>query len=97
MQMQLEKEKVFQMAAERMTGDRILIVCDRGLLDNKVYMNNLEFRTLMRDMGLTETEIRDQYDAIFHLSTAAKGAGILLHSAQQFRPHGDAGGGPGAG
>lgn len=74
MQMQLEKEKVFQMAAERMTGDRVLIVCDRGLLDNKVYMNNLEFRTLMRDMGLTETEIRDQYDAIFHLSTAAKGA-----------------------
>lgn len=74
MRMQLEKEKVFQMAAERMTGDRILIVCDRGLLDNKVYMNNLEFRTLMRDMGLTETEIRDQYDAIFHLSTAAKGA-----------------------
>ena len=57
-----------------MTGDRILIVCDRGLLDNKVYVNNLEFRTLMRDMGLTETEIRDQYDAIFHLSTAAKGA-----------------------
>lgn len=74
MQLQIEKEKVFLLGAERMPSDKILIVCDRGLLDNKAYMTEPEFQALTRDMGLSEVEMRDQYDAVFHLATAAKGA-----------------------
>ena len=74
MKLQLEKEKVFEQAARSMKKDKILIVCDRGALDNKAYMNDAEFGEVLEHLGVNEVELRDQYDAIFHLVTAAKGA-----------------------
>lgn len=38
MKLQLEKEKVFDKGAEKIKNDKVLIVCDRGMLDNKAYM-----------------------------------------------------------
>ncbi len=73
-EMQMQKEKIFEQAAQVMKEDRILIVCDRGLIDNKVYMKPEEFRSVMFELGLNEVEMRDNYDAVFHLVTAAKGA-----------------------
>lgn len=72
--LQLEKEKVFEAAAKTMSVDKVLIVCDRGTLDNKAYMTDLEFASVLREGGYNEVELRDRYDAVFHLVTAAKGA-----------------------
>ena len=36
--LQIEKERVFLRAAKTMDTEKVLIVCDRGLLDNKAYM-----------------------------------------------------------
>ena len=72
--LQLDKEKVFEQAAGTMKASKVLIVCDRGALDNKAYMDNLEFAQLMEHLGTNEIELRDNYDAVFHLVTAAKGA-----------------------
>lgn len=74
MKLQLEKEKVFEQAARTMNSDKILIVCDRGTLDNKVYMTEVDFSLVLNELGLNEVELRDGYDAVFHLVTAAKGA-----------------------
>lgn len=74
MQLQLEKERVFEQAARSMDRDKILIVCDRGAIDNKAYMTELDFLRLCEELGLNEVELRDRYDAVFHLVTAAKGA-----------------------
>lgn len=74
MKFQLEKEKVFEQAARVMKKDKVLIVCDRGALDNKVYMDDETFASVLRFVGASEVELRDQYDAVFHLITAAKGA-----------------------
>ena len=74
MSMQLQKERIFEEAAEIMKENRILIVCDRGLIDNKVYMSNEEFLGVMLRLGVNEVELRDNYDAVFHLVTAANGA-----------------------
>ncbi len=74
MQLQLEKERVFCQAAATMDAEKILIVCDRGALDNKAYMNEQEFSTVLRAIGQSEVALRDGYDAVFHLVTAAKGA-----------------------
>ncbi len=74
MQLQLEKERVFMQAAATMANEKIVIVCDRGQLDNKAYMTDEEFLHVLNDLGTTETELRDNYDAVFHLVTAAKGA-----------------------
>ena len=73
-QLQMEKERIFRQAAETMTGDKILIVCDRGVLDNRAYMTELEFVCVLRELHCNEVELRDSYDAVFHLVTAAKGA-----------------------
>ena len=74
LQLQIEKEKIFEQAARTMPVDKVLIVCDRGTLDNKAYMDDIEFATAIRFIGSNEVELRDSYDAVFHLVTAAKGA-----------------------
>ena len=72
--LQLEKEKLFEEAAKTMGTNKVLIVCDRGALDGKAYMSNSEFLNLLKYSGTNEIEVRDNYDAVFHLTTAAKGA-----------------------
>lgn len=74
MKLQLEKEKIFEQGASTMPVDKVLIVCDRGTLDNKAYMSELDFSTVITSVGCNEVELRDGYDAVFHLVTAAKGA-----------------------
>ena len=74
LRLQLDKEKVFEQAAKTMDTSKILIVCDRGALDNKAYMDGLEFAQMLEYFGTNVIELRDNYDAVFHLVTAAKGA-----------------------
>ena len=73
--LQFEKEKVFEEAANKIfNADKILVVCDRGAIDNKAYMTDGEFKSALSTLKLNEIELRDKYDAVFHLVTAAKGA-----------------------
>ncbi|MDD5923364.1 MAG: AAA family ATPase [Clostridia bacterium] len=72
--LQIEKERIFEQAAKSMPSEKILIVCDRGVIDNKVYMTQDEFDKVMEFVGGNEVQLRDNYDAVFHLVTAAKGA-----------------------
>lgn len=74
MSMQIHKEKVFEQAAKTMDAPKVLLVCDRGALDNKAYMNDLEFAEVLEFLGTNPIDLRDKYDAVFHLVTAAKGA-----------------------
>lgn len=74
MALQLEKERIFLQAAKTMNAEKLLIVCDRGTLDNKAYMTETEFSTVLASINSNEIELRDGYDAVFHLVTAAKGA-----------------------
>ena len=67
------KEQIFDDAAKTMKSDKILIVCDRGILDNKAYMKDVEFKRILKEFGTNEIKERDSYDAIFHLVSAAKG------------------------
>ena len=72
--LQMKKEKLFEEGAKKLSNDKILIVCDRGLLDNKAYMPKRDFDYLLKSKKLNEVKLRDSYDAVFHLVTAAKGA-----------------------
>ncbi len=74
LRLQLDKEKVFEQAAKTMNVKKVLIVCDRGALDNKAYMDCVEFASVLEYLSTNEIELRDNYDAVFHLVTAAKGA-----------------------
>lgn len=74
LKLQIEKERIFQKASETLSNDKVLIICDRGNLDNKAYLTEDEFNSAVSEINSSEIELRDSYDAVFHLVTSAKGA-----------------------
>lgn len=71
---QIRKENIFEEFANKMPQEKVVIICDRGCLDNKAYCNQEDFEFILNKIGIKETILRDEYDAIFHLKTAADGA-----------------------
>lgn len=71
--LQAYKENIFHEAISTMPQDKFLLVCDRGMLDNRAYMSEEEFEICLDKLNTTEEEVNKSYDAIFHLETAAKG------------------------
>ena len=72
---QLDKEKVFEEAASHVRGfNKVVLLCDRGVIDCKAYIASLQFKQCLNMLHLNEISIRDSYDAVFHLVTAALGA-----------------------
>lgn len=71
---QLNKEKLYRKVAGMLEQEKIVIVYDRGIMDNKSYIEKGQFKTLLKEYGLNEMEARERYDAVFHLVTSADGA-----------------------
>ncbi len=75
LKLQVEKEKLFEAAIKNIDKyNKFLIICDRGIMDCKSYLTELQFKNCLNELNLNETQVRDSYDAVFHLVTAAKGA-----------------------
>ena len=72
--LQLEKEKLYMQYCEALPDENVLLVCDRGAMDCKSYMSKDDFTKMLKDLNVEEVQLRDNYDAVFHLVTAAKGA-----------------------
>ena len=68
------KEDAIYGIAQTLKKKKILIVCDRGALDNQVYIEKKAFNELLDKLHTTEAKLLDRYDAVFHLVTAANGA-----------------------
>ena len=73
-QLQAAKERAFEEIARTMKSNKVLIVCDRAAMDNCAYMTEQEFGWVLKQLKTSKVALRDQYDAVFHLVTAAKGA-----------------------
>ena len=74
MKLQIEKEKIYDEAANKIiNSDNILIVCDRGLMDNKAYMSDDDFNKALKILNYTKDDFINRYDAVFHLKTVANG------------------------
>ena len=80
-ELQLTKERLFAQAARTMPEEKILIVCDRGVMDNKAYMSDEDFKAVQKALHGEAVQWRDSYDAVFHLVTAANGAEKFYSSA----------------
>lgn len=72
--LQLKKEKLYEEACENLSNEKIVLVCDRGVMDCKSYSTPEEWQEITRKLNLDDIQLRDNYDAVFHLVTAAKGA-----------------------
>lgn len=76
-ELQYSKECIYKEQAEKYSkqyNKDCIIVFDRGLLDGKAFMTDKEFSTLLKLEDKKEVDIRDSYDGVFHLITAANGA-----------------------
>lgn len=74
LKLQMAKEQAFYEIGQKLKNDKVLIVCDRAAMDNCAYMTDADFAWVMHQLGTNRVELRDRYDAVFHLVTAAKGA-----------------------
>lgn len=72
--LQLAKEKLYEEYCQNLPDENVVLICDRGIMDCKSYMSDEEFKRILKEFNLEEVQLRDTYDAVFHLTTAAKGA-----------------------
>ncbi|MBR6779042.1 MAG: AAA family ATPase [Clostridia bacterium] len=72
--LQLEKEKFYEDMCKSLPYEKVILICDRGVMDCKAYTEGEEFANILKKLNLEEIQLRDNYDAVFHLVTAAKGA-----------------------
>ena len=71
---QLVKEKLYEDTVKNSNFEKVLLVCDRGFIDIKAFTRPELYKEIIKETGLSEIELRDSYDAVFHMLTAAKGA-----------------------
>lgn len=71
---QLHKEELYRKVADMLPAEKIVILHDRGIIDNKSYIDSEQFEGILHHFSMNEVEARDRYDAVFHLVTAANGA-----------------------
>ncbi len=70
---QLALENQFIKLAEVCTKP-VLVVCDRGTMDISAYMKPEEWEEITAMAGTNSNELRERYDAVLHLVSAADGA-----------------------
>lgn len=70
---QIALEETFESAVNNLSSEKILIICDRGALDVKAYSTEKDFKLICNDLDVNENELKQEYDAVFHLKTVAKG------------------------
>ena len=70
------KERFYEhVAAKKDASQRIVILCDRGVLDGKAFLDDDEtFEHILEEHGMTTQSALDAYDGVIHLVTAADGA-----------------------
>ncbi len=71
---QLHKERLALRAAQTVPEEKVLIVYDRAVLDDKAYISDEQFTLTLAHFGRTEADLLKGYDAVLHLVTCAKGA-----------------------
>lgn len=80
LKLQLEKERLYCEAAAHLAKcEKLIILIDRGGMDNKAYLSDSDFNGILDELELREDDILSRYDAVFHLETNAKtGIGYTL-------------------
>ena len=72
-EIQLALEDKFMRMAETCT-EPCVIVCDRGVMDISAYMRPEMWTDITSRLGTNSEELRNRYDAVLHLVSAADGA-----------------------
>lgn len=66
----LSKENLYRdIASGFVPAEKIVILHDRGIIDNKSYITPEQFQELLTQFDMNEVKARDRYGAVFHLVT----------------------------
>jgi CYTH domain-containing protein/predicted ATPase len=75
LEMQLSFEETYRQTVARIFPEkRKVILLDRGIMDIKAFVSGGDFKAMLKKRGLTEVAVRDRYNGVIHLVTAAEGA-----------------------
>ena len=69
----IKLEEIADEAVCNINASKILILCERGTVDVKAYTSNRNFQQICKEYNTSEEELKNAYDAVFHLKTVAKG------------------------
>ncbi len=73
--MQLAFEKTYQETVSQIFPERKkVILLDRGIMDIKAFVHSDDFKEMLKRKKLSEVKLRDRYNGVIHLVTAAEGA-----------------------
>lgn len=61
------------MRSIKATSNDVIILCDRGIIDDKAYVSADEFKMLLDEFEIKEMDIMSSYDMVIHLRTVAFG------------------------
>ena len=64
--LQLAKEKVARESSKRNRAKKTAIIYDRGVLDNRAYLDDETFQSFLKARGISESEILSSYDLVIH-------------------------------
>lgn len=74
-EMQLAFEEIYKQTVARVFPERKkVIILDRGIMDIKAFMPDEDFKDILKRKKLSEISLRDRYNGVIHLVTAADGA-----------------------
>lgn len=69
---QIKKEK--EIENNITDNEKAVIICDRGLMDAGVYLNDEDFKRIKIELCMSNIDLRDRYDAVFHLDSTSNGS-----------------------
>ena len=70
---QLLKENIRRKAANICPNSKVAILYDRGIMDNRGYIDDSIFDEFLKERNMSESDILMRYDLVIHLVTAAIG------------------------
>ena len=74
LQYSLTREQHYREIAETVPAEKVVILCDRGVVDCAAYMGMERYRRMIMELGYSHGDLLSRYDLVVHLVTAANGA-----------------------
>lgn len=74
MMAQLAEEQYLMAEARALSDELVIILLNRGTMDGGAYIDRTQWLEIMRQTGHGILGLRDRYDGVIHMVTAAKGA-----------------------
>lgn len=69
---QLFQENLIYRVADKLQNDlKIVVIEDRTLMDNKMYLKDIQFEEILKKFNLSENEILARYDLVIHMVSAS--------------------------